>query len=316
MVEELDVPHVLVMMATYNGEKYVSEQIESILAQTNVNITLLISDDGSTDRTIEICKHYTQNSNVQLQINKKNKGLALNFMNMVYHADSLKFDYFAFSDQDDYWLPNKLEKAINCIQDFPSDEAILYYSDIFNVDSNLKDPEPEYRCFKNIANQLKPLLTCNYASGCTMVFNAKLCRLLQERPINEFPRIHDVWVHLVAITCGRVLPDLDHSYIYRRITGENQVGKRNFGDFSIAVFVKLLKGLKKESKHELTRTAKLLYELYKNDMDEMSRVTVEHFIAYQGTWLGRLRLALDPEYKVATLSDTLLIKLRLLSGRC
>ena len=79
------VPSVLVMMATYNGEKYVSEQIDSILVQEGVNVTLLISDDGSSDATPRICSRYAEDlPNVRFSVNEKNKGLAKNFMDMLY----------------------------------------------------------------------------------------------------------------------------------------------------------------------------------------------------------------------------------------
>lgn len=317
-MKQSDKPRVLVMMATYNGEKYVAEQIESILHQKDVDVHLLISDDGSSDNTVKICSGYDdKNKNVRVQVNQKNKGLALNFMDMIYQTDSGSFNYFAFSDQDDFWLPNKLREAIFCIEERPENDSmpILYYSDVLNVSKDLDNPKPEYQKFKTIANQLKPLLMCNYASGCTMVFNSQLCNLIKKHPVQVFPRIHDSWVHLLALTMGETIPDLDHSYIYRRITGENQVGKRDFGSFTIQRLVKLIRGLRTKSAHELTRAAQLLYESCIDEMDESSQETLEQFISGQKSLFSRLKLALDPGYIMPTWVDTLIVKLRIISGR-
>lgn len=101
-------PSVLVMMASYNGEKFITEQIDSILSQKGVDVTLRICDDGSNDSTPSICESYTSKyDNVLFEVNKVNKGLAKNFMDMVYDDNALGFNYYAFSDQDDVWLPEK-----------------------------------------------------------------------------------------------------------------------------------------------------------------------------------------------------------------
>ena len=226
-------PRVLVMMATYNGEKYVAEQIDSILAQGGVELTLMIRDDGSTDGTVAICEQYAQKySNIDFAVNEHNKGCAMNFMDMVYAADAEAYDYFAFSDQDDYWLPEKLSKAIEQLVTCESERAGLYYTDVVNVDADLSNPRSQNRAFATVSNPLKTALMFNWAAGCTMVWNIAMMQLVQKERNDAFPRFQDTWLFLLALTCdATIYADLDHCYLKRRITGMNQTGE-NYGRFT------------------------------------------------------------------------------------
>lgn len=98
-----------VLLATYNGEKYVKEQIESILNQTYSNIRLVISDDCSKDNTREVLKQYENNPKVEIHYQEKNLGYVKNF---EYLLNQVKNDLYMLSDQDDIWLPEKIEKSV------------------------------------------------------------------------------------------------------------------------------------------------------------------------------------------------------------
>ncbi len=310
-------PRVLVMMATYNGEKYVAEQIDSILAQGGgVDVTLVIRDDGSTDGTAAICEQYARNhSNIDFAVNEQNKGCALNFMDMVYAADATTYDYFAFSDQDDYWLPEKLSKAIEQLNSTPATAPALYYSDVLNVDAELNGECPEYYPFAQCHSPLKAALVTNWASGCTMVWNRSLCRLLQQAKLQSFLRWHDAWVHLVALSCGKVVADLNHSYIKRRITETNLIGERNFGAFSFARLYGHVKQLFTPSPHHYTSIANFLLENYGSDMCSKNRDIVQSFVSGQTSFIKRCHLAADCEYRIPFRNETLLIRLKLIANR-
>ena len=226
-------PRVLVMMATYNGERYVAEQIDSILAQEGVDLTLVIRDDGSTDGTVAVCERYArEHANVDFAVNGRNKGCALNFMDMVYSADAGAYEYFAFSDQDDYWLPEKLAKAIDQLMACNAGQPGLYYSDVVNVDADLSHPRSQNRAFATVPNPLKTALVFNWAAGCTMTWNSAMMKLVQKERNDVFPRFQDTWLFLLALTCNaQIYADLGHSYLRRRITGVNQTGE-NYGRFT------------------------------------------------------------------------------------
>ena len=109
-------PRIAVLMTTYNGEKFLREQLDSILQQKDVEVTLFVADDCSKDSTCKILNEYAaKNSNIKLSFNKENKGCVCNFMDLIYSADTKKFEYFAISDQDVIWLPNKLLVAASAL---------------------------------------------------------------------------------------------------------------------------------------------------------------------------------------------------------
>lgn len=294
--EVVQKPSVLVMMATYNGEKYVAEQIDSILAQDGVDVTLFISDDGSSDGTPLICAHYAQNApNVHFAVNENNKGLARNFMDMLYGTDATSFDYFAFSDQDDYWMSNKLGKAIEAI-DSTGEGPHLYYSDVCNVDEQLNGGSREYGAFAPYANSLGLLLTVNWASGCTMVFNSAFASALQQYVPRDWPRIHDGWVHLVARVLNAQVPDLDHAYIKRRISGQNQVGERGLNRLSGKRMKIMAKSLLVPSEHGLTEAAALLLDGYSGSMSAEDKELISRFVDGRHSIVRRLGMMFDPAF--------------------
>lgn len=216
---------VAVLMSTYNGERFLKEQIESILSQEQVSVTLFIRDDGSIDQTIEMAQKYAgQYQNITF-VKGKNVGVGNSFLQLTYSAGEM-FDYYAFSDQDDIWLPQKLAKGIEKIGNdkIPS----LYCSNQTLVDKNgnvlgIRHSEPVDTGFLQI-------LCNNKASGCTMLWNRSLQRLLidpDRRPSAALlrKRIHDVWVGMVASVVGRFIYD-ENSYILYRQHETNVVGVR------------------------------------------------------------------------------------------
>lgn len=312
-----DRPRVLVMMATYNGERYVAEQIDSILAQEGVDLTLVIRDDGSTDGTVAMCERYArEHANVDFAVNGRNKGCALNFMDMVYSADAGAYEYFAFSDQDDYWLPKKLAKAIDQLMACDAGQPGLYHSDVVNVDADLSHPRSQNRAFATVPNPLKTALVFNWALGCTMVWNRAMCELLQSAPLRDFPRLHDTWLHLVALTCGEIHADLHHSYIKRRLTGMNLVGEQPSGKFTARrLWHCACRLVTSTPPHRSTRTAANLLKCYGSVMSDETRDTLQSFIAARSSIRARCRIVLDRDYRVPSRKESLFMRLRIIANR-
>lgn len=206
---------VAVIMSTYNGEEFLEEQIDSILAQRNVEVELYVRDDGSSDRTVVILRDYAKQGRLNL-FEGKNCGVGNSFMELLYTLGN-SCDYFAFSDQDDIWMPDKLYCAVAAIrnQKIPA----LYTGNQTLTDRTGKKLGIRYEEIPS--TDYHQILCGNLVSGCTMVFNRELYCLLRDekrRPSCELlqNRIHDVWVAMVASVTGAIFFDQESHILYRQ----------------------------------------------------------------------------------------------------
>ena len=221
---------VAVLMSTYNGDKYLREQIDSILAQKGVDLTLFIRDDGSSDRTIDIVRQYLAREEKIVFFSGKNVGVGNSFMKLLYNCPD-DYDYYAFSDQDDIWELSKLAVAINQLQ--KTKKALLYTCNQELIDKNgcslgYRFPE-DYQVYI----ELEALIQTNKLSGCTYVFTKQLKRMLsaiERRPSSELlrNRIHDVWVAAVAALDNGIIYDKKAHIKYRQHEN-NVVGAYDYG---------------------------------------------------------------------------------------
>ena len=190
---------VAVAMSTYNGARYLQEQIETILAQKGVQIELFIRDDGSGDDTIDIIKTFREkNHNIHL-LQGTNVGVGNSFYRLLYKIPG-EFDYYAFADQDDIWDDYKMSRAIDLLQ---YSGASLYASNQECVDA--AGNSMGFRYTKEEDLHLTPLsiMSKNMLAGCTMVFPKRTYEVLvfpEHRPSEGLlrNRIHDVWTAMAA----------------------------------------------------------------------------------------------------------------------
>lgn len=216
--------NVAVLMSTYNGEKYIKEQITSILNQENVNILLMIRDDGSSDKTMEVLEGYRrQYKNIKI-IKGKNIGVGNSFMHLLYKSNEA--DYYAFADQDDVWKKDKLIKGIEMINAAGSNEPLLYVSNQIIVNQNMEVQGMRYSTPPS--TEIVSILNRNPFSGCTMVMNRLLRNMLinkDRRPGQQFfnVRIHDAWIAMYAGCVGKIIYDEKSYILYRQHEG-NVVG--------------------------------------------------------------------------------------------
>lgn len=159
---------VAILLATYNGEKYLVDQIESILSQKNVNVQILVRDDGSIDRTQDILQQYMLQGQL-LWYKGKHLNVAKGFIELVKNAPNA--DYYAFCDQDDIWLDDKLISAISFLEKENNHIPLMYYSSTTLVNENL-----DFIAQHNIHLKRNDLarFIFNDMSGNTMVFNNEL----------------------------------------------------------------------------------------------------------------------------------------------
>jgi len=211
-------PHVCILMSTFNGEEFLVEQLDSLLNQQGVDVTIIVRDDGSSDGTRRILERY-QEANRNIQVHPgANLGVVPSFLELMRIAPASSAGYFALCDQDDVWLPEKLSHAVRALESDKSTPR-LYCSVVRYVDKSLRhlgSSRPGIRPdFRNAVVE-------NIATGCTVVFNRALLQLVN----SAAPRralMHDWWLYLVASAFGDVVFDRQSWILYRQ-HGRNVIG--------------------------------------------------------------------------------------------
>lgn len=222
---------ITILLATFNGEKYIAEQIESILMQTVVNWKLVIQDDCSTDETVTIVKQYMKRnpSKINLIVRTRSSGSAKNnFSSMLKLVDT---EYMMTCDQDDVWLPNKIEITMLKMKEMEvrvgKDTPLLVHSDLKVVDRNLKIISESMFQRQNLdfnRDKLNNLLVQNIVTGCTMMVNAALLNVVQEVP--EQAIMHDWWMAIIASAYGKIGFVNTPTILYRQHSN-NEIGSKN-----------------------------------------------------------------------------------------
>lgn len=214
-----------ILLATYNGEKYLSEQIDSILKQTHQNFRLIISDDCSTDKTREILEEYSKKDNrIVLYFQKKNLGYIKNFEFLLEQVES---SYYMLSDQDDVWLPEKIEKSLECLKE---NNADLVFGDLQVVDKNLNTIYTSFgdfmllnRKIKKCINSYKVNYLYNCVTGCTICAKSSTIKDILPIPNKSKYVVHDHWMGLITSLNGK-LAYMTEKYILYRQHGNNEIG--------------------------------------------------------------------------------------------
>lgn len=214
-----------ILMATYNGERFLKEQLASFDAQSFQDWDLWVSDDGSKDQTKEILRNFKFNSFHKLVVRDgPHEGFVKNFLDLTISCEN-DAEYFAFSDQDDIWNKNKLKKAIDWLNTIPSSEPALYCSrtEIVGVSGKSSVP-PIYSPLMKISPCFPNALVQSIAGGNTMVFNRAAKKLLEDFGGVVSVPSHDWWLYLLVTGVGgKVYYDSTPSLRYRQ-HGDNLVG--------------------------------------------------------------------------------------------
>lgn len=303
---------VLVYMATYNGAKYLREQLDSILAQENVEIDLLIADDASSDETIDILREYAErDGRICYYRNEKNLGYKRNFISLIRHSLENDYDYFALSDQDDVWKKDKIYEAVKYIQskNLPEDSPVAYSSNLTVVDEKLQE-KGSMNSFREIKKyNVYNLLLENKCTGCTLVFNTALRNILLHFPPEKVVYPHDELICKLAILFGQYLFD-DRSFILYRQHGLNQIGVNRGGKFK--KYSKMLFD-KKRILH--TQCFIDILEYYPQAKERKLFCFFYNVANYKTKFKCRLALLFSPKYRAASCGKTLVFKMAVLIGK-
>lgn len=214
-MEKKNKPKVIICMSTYNGEKYVTEQIESLLNQTYSNIEIYVRDDGSKDNTIKILEEYEKQNKIHF-IKGKNVGVVNSFNECLKEAYD-NADYFAYCDQDDRWHENKIEKAVSKLKIEKQELPLLYFSEFNYCDENLNFVNKS-NINKKGASFENSIVEC-ISFGIVEVFNKKLAEKILKSGTDNIC-FHDWWAYIIAAGLGKVVYDNEATVEYRR-TGSN-----------------------------------------------------------------------------------------------
>lgn len=214
-----------ILLASYNGEKFIDDQLESLLAQTYTNWKLFIRDDGSSDQTLSIINKYASKDEriSAVRDNKENLGSCQNFAELI-NITRNQFAYIMFCDQDDYWLPFKIEETLAQMKHLEEQQKtevpLLVYTNFQYVDSNLKiiESKKKFQATKVSKLGFAHLLAQNPAYGCTMMLNKKLADVAGNIPPEA--ENHDYWVALAASALGKIFY-LNKSTIFYRQHNNN-----------------------------------------------------------------------------------------------
>ena len=218
-----------VILSTYNGEKYLRMMLDSIIRQTYQNIVIYVRDDGSSDNTPVILQEYHNQLDDKMVLIEDGLG-NLGYVNSFFQAirSTQPADYYCFCDQDDVWLPNKIENAVNCLEKFNQQECLLISSAYYVCDENL-----------NIIDKGHPVLTnkeldlCKsmmlYDGGWMLGFTEMFNHTLKEKAFSnsaEDVYSHDIWVQSIALAFhGKIVYDSQPSAYYRRHDGAASVSE-------------------------------------------------------------------------------------------
>jgi rhamnosyltransferase len=272
-------------MSTFNGEKYLREQLDSIVAQDIAGLKLIVRDDNSTDSTAEILQEYADRGALTWYRGETTKTfshitfkIGYNFWELCKNAPEA--EYYAFADQDDIWLPNKLAAAVamiekNEVQEIP----ILYCSAYTAVDSNGNPTDAKKKKITEKSTRINRLIVENIATGCTCVFNERARGLFCRT--DDFCDLHDFAMAKLAAAFGRVIYD-QNSFIKYRNHDSNIVGAQAKHG--------LMKRFKKHAPNMRSLSAEKIIKDYGLDMDAKTKEIFATLAFYRKSFKKKLVL--------------------------
>lgn len=296
---------ICVLLSTFNGEKYLDEQLASLKRQEGVDLKILVRDDGSKDATVDIIKKWKLKNPALIDfIQGENIGFAESFMELVVKAP--KADYYAFCDQDDIWLPNKLKVAIERLESLKSGIQ-LYCSNLYVYRDGIN--EGVWWKNKPVINLYRGLVQ-NVSTGCTMVFNNKLRDLVvSHRPKNL--NLHDFWFYHSALLFGNVYFD-ENAYILYRQHGLNQIGSKTRVIDKFRSRVRSIRRLGKQ--HYRENESLQLLECYQGMILNSNLEILKNVAYFRHSLRCRLNLLFSSKYIMNNWFDTLMLKIRIILG--
>jgi len=283
-----------ILMATYDSAEYLSDALDSIFRQTHSDWRLLVSDGGSTDRTVQIIEEYAARFPDQISVlaSDSRREARDNFSHLL-SASSGR--YVMFADHDDVWFPDKVQaqhEAIGKAEElFGAETPILVFTDKVVVDSELNKICDSYFKYQHLdpkRTELRFLLAQNVASGCTMILNRALADLCGEIPPDAV--MHDHWLALLASAKGRIVYHPQATLFYRQHEG-NVYGANRYGlRYIWRRFQRGRSELRRRFERDVLQAA-CFAETYGDKLAPEQRELVEALASWPGLgWFARRRM--------------------------
>ena len=285
--------NVLVLMSTYNGELYLKKQLESILHQDKVRVHLLIRDDGSTDHTCDILKEFADKYPNMEWETSRNVGFVRSFSILAEKA--LLFpeamDYYAFSDQDDIWMPNKLKTACRYLEEYNQDTPLLFSSNSLFIDDNMSVMGSFHKETPHYTKQ--NVMIYPTEQGCSMVFNRSALELYDSNPPEN--AWHDRWMCLICNFLGKSIY-CQTPLFYYRIHGGNMIGKKQKFWDRIVDDVKFF--FTSDAKN--SQMVEEFYQSFRSRLNEEDQRILNVFLHYKDSFRNKWKIVISPEYQRAS----------------
>ena len=316
-------------MSTYNGEKYLAEQIDSILAQQgDFDLHLYIRDDGSRDGTANILRSYKKQDNIHVVFGE-NAGITASYFELLKTVLSEgRYQYFSLSDQDDVWLPDKLACAIRVLESVAAENLkqasdsenggqfenipLLYGCQSWLVDEKLK------KTGKTTQRQYRPLTIRNTAIqnillGHNQVFNEAFARELGGR-ILKYEEIfaHDMWITQVASVKGKIIFENTPHTLYRQ-HGSNELGYGS-GPGTVKWFIARIRRARGGESRQVSRQLAYFLMVYEKELDLSERNDIRMFLASSKSLFKRVKAIARIRLYRQRPMETVLFKLLYLNG--
>lgn len=267
-----------ILLATYNGSAFLEQQLESLVNQAYSHWHLWVRDDGSTDQTPALLAAFAQRWPQKVTVVSDtlgNLGIRGNFGRLMELSQA---PYAMFCDQDDVWLPQKIEESLKAMHGLEArwggEGPLLVYSNLAVMNRDGQEVAPSFWSYQFIdarANQLNQLLVQNVVTGCTVLFNAPLRNLAL--PLPRQYALHDSWLGLVASCFGHLAP-IDQPLIRYRQHGSNVVGAYAYSWSRLLTKLgRLWEVRRRERGHE--GQARIFLEAYHDRLSPVQRQTLQ-----------------------------------------
>ncbi len=300
-------PKVLILMSTYNGGERIIGQANSILDQSDVDVHLLIRDDGSDQYTRTIIYQFVEAHPLKTRIIfGENIGWKKSFMELVYSAEN-GYDYYGFSDQDDIWLNNKIIRCIDSMNDGQCGIKLARCKPI-STDEELKEKKVQEK-YLEIPKSYKRVIATEFFQGCSMLWNAEAMGLIQSYKIKNSHLAHDYWVGVVCYICGTI-HSCDEGLLFHIRYNENT---SQDGNIWLGRFRRIIDFFTKTTVY-MNPSEDLLDGMSQYLCDSQIKF-LNHLRDYRNNYVAKKNLLLDCDFRRPSFASTILFKMAILFNR-